>query len=212
MDFGHFAEIVYRISGLKSAKKLHNCLCKSNSFILNKADLHISTKRQTSGVSIFLPTGIIAGQVDTSNPLYRSYQDYKIVKETGWGNFIDNYFKFAEQYRVNILTKTVEDLINQNKKIQIEPPWDGYQSEVYLFLITEIAFYPLLENGDFDRVGKYLEMITESDYQSPHFEKHRKAIWMHLKRIRDKESDPDRCEKIENLLSAFSKFKFSTSY
>jgi hypothetical protein len=212
MDFGHFAEIVFRISGLKSAKTLRNCLCNSNDFIMDKAILHTPAKKQPSGVSIFFPNGIIAGQIDTSQTLYRSYQDQKIVKETGWGNFIDNYLSFAEQKRVDILTKIVEDLINHNKKIQFGHPWDGYYSEVYLFLITEIAFYPLLESGDFDRVGKYLEMITESDYQSPQFNKHRKDIWMHLKRIRDKESDPDRCEKIENLLSAFSKLKFSTSY
>jgi hypothetical protein len=212
IDFGHFAEIIYQISHLKSAEALHNLLCNSNNFILEKVHFHSSSKKQNSGISIFLPTGIIAGQFNTSNPLYRAYKDYKIVKETGWGKFIDIYINYAEQHRVDILTTIVEDLIIHNKIIQFDRPWDDYYSEAYLFLLAEIALYPLLESGDFDRIGKYLKLIAESNYQSPQFNKHRKGIYRHLKRIRENESNPDRCQKIETLLSAFSKIKFNYSH
>jgi len=212
IDFGHFTEIMSRITGLKSAKILHDCLCASTDFIMSKAIMHTSAKTHPCGVSIFFPNGIIAGQIDTSQSSYRSYQDLEIVKKTGWGNFVDSYLHFIEENRVDILRKIVEGLINKNKKIQFEHPWDGYYSEVYLFLVTEIAFYPLLIKGDFDRVGRYIEMIIESDYQSPQFNKHRKDMYMCLKRNRDEETDPYRYGKIENLLSKFSEINISPTY
>jgi hypothetical protein len=203
LDLAHFAEIVYRISGIESAQALLSEVNLKDRFIRDKSIRHTASEHSPSGVSIFFPGSITAGQDNMLKELHSIYAKFKISKETGLSNLINAYLKFVERKRAKILTNIVKEHINYGKKFLFEPS-EGKYDELYLFTVTEISLYPLLKNGDYDSVKQYIEMIMGSSYQSRYFEKHKKDIRGHLQRLWRNENEMGRKNKLKKLIRLFT--------
>jgi len=206
LDLAHFAEMIYHVSGLKSAKTLLSQINNTNGFVLEKAIRHTASDPPPSGVSIFFPSSITAGQDYILQELYSTYTEFKITKETGLSHLLNNYLKAVERKRAQILTRIINEHVNLGIKFQFKPS-EGKYDELYLFTIAEISLYPLLENGDYDTVKRYLKMITNSGYQSHYFEKHKKDILSHLQRLKGKEMDFVHRAKLKELINLIPDMK-----
>jgi len=205
LDLAHFAEMIYRVSGLKSAKTLLLQINNTNRFVLDKAIHHTVSDLPLSGVSIFFPGSITAGQ-DTILQEFSTYAGFKITKETGLSSLLNNYLKAVKRKRAKILTRIVNGHVNHGKKFQFKPS-EGKYDEHYLFTITEISLYPLLENGDYDTVKRYLKKIVGSGYKSHYFEKHKKDLQRYLLKLREKETDFNRSTKLRELINVIADMK-----
>ena len=141
--------------------------------------------------------------------LYSTYVEFKITKETGLSHLLNNYLKAIELKRAQILTRIMNEHVNLGIKFQFKPS-EGKYDELYLSTISEISLYPMLENGDYDTVKKYLKVITGSSYQSQYFEKHKKDIRRHLQRLRRNEMDFAKRVKLKELIHLLMDVRVNT--
>ena len=202
IDLAHFAEIIHRISGLESAEKLVSFLNNRNKFIHAKTIIHTLSQSPPSGISIFFPNYIVSGKEGFIGKLYSFYKELEITRDTGLNNLLGKYLNAVEQKRAQMLTRIIEEHIHYNQKFRFEPS-QGIYDELYLFTITEIALYPLLDKKKYHAVRKYLEMIAASAYKSLYLDMHRKDMRRYLERIKSKEVDTVNRVEITQLIDLF---------
>ena len=195
IDLGNLMQAIYHATHFSEAKIIENLL-SNNSFILKRSLINVDA---TAGVSILFPNGkVIDGNDYLLNNALNFYSSLNLVQQTNWAQLVLSYLHAIRERKPNLLVGLVEDFLKSKNLPQLTTTTNPQYNEYYLFLLAEIAFYPLLAQQDYQLLNKYIHLLAATDYSSETFKKH----CLDMKKLIERQlaSDPVNQQFLNSLL------------